>query len=618
MASAQVENQLKTLPAKPGVYLFRDAGGKVLYVGKAKTLRPRVRSYFQKSSDSRATIHLLPERVADVEVIVTGSEVEALHLEQNLVKRHRPQFNVRLRDDKSFPYIAVTVADDYPRVLFTRERHRPGVWYFGPYANAKKVRETLDVLNRVFPYRPCEGPKPGRHSGIPCLDYHIERCLAPCVGYVSQEDYRAIIDNVIEFLSGNVKPIQRELEEKMHAAAGEERFEDAARYRNRLRAVQHLVERQGVERQSVGTVDVIGFAAEDDRAVVQIFPLRGGKMVDRHSFHLENVAGQDITTVLESFSLEYYGSAPSVPPQIVVPRDAGDLSALAEFLSEKRGARVEVRTAERGEKRRLQELADENARHALSTDQAQNEQRKLRRVEALEELREALNLESLPLRVECYDISHAMGQDPVASMVVFQDGVPKKADYRKFGIKTAGEDPDDFTAMAEVIARRFARLSDGRGEAHDSSFASAPNLVVIDGGKGQLSAALAAMQAYDLPRVAVIALAKRIEEVFVPGSSEPIVLSRHNPGLQLLQRVRDEAHRFALGFHRQRREARGFGSIFDDLEGFGPARRRALLQHFGSVDQMLAATAEELEGVPGVPSKTARRIYEQLHKAGRG
>ncbi|MDX6469997.1 MAG: excinuclease subunit [Gaiellaceae bacterium] len=618
MASDRVQQQLKTLPSKPGVYLFRDADGKVLYVGKAKTLRPRVRSYFQKSGDTRASIHLLPERVGDIEVIVTGSEVEALHLEQNLVKRHRPQFNVRLRDDKSFPYIAVTVADDYPRVLFTRERHRQGVWYFGPYANAKKVRETLDVLNRVFPYRPCEGPKPGRHSGIPCLDYHIERCLAPCVGYVSQEDYRAIIDNVIEFLSGNVKPIQRELEQKMQDAAREERFEDAARYRNRLRSVQHLVERQGADRQSVGTVDVIGFAAEGDRAVVQIFPLRGGKMVDRHSFHLENVGGQDITTVLEAFSLEYYGSAPSVPPQIVVPRDAGDLSALAEFLSEKRGARVEVRTAERGEKRRLQELADENARHALSTDQAQSEQRTLRRVEALEELREALNLESLPLRIECYDISHAMGQDPVASMVVFQDGLPRKADYRKFGIKTAGEDPDDFAAMAEVISRRFARLSDGRGETHDSSFASVPNLVVIDGGKGQLSAGLAAMQAYDLPRVAVIALAKRIEEVFVPGSSDPILLSRHNPGLQLLQRVRDEAHRFALGFHRQRREARGFGSIFDDLEGVGPARRRALLQHFGSVEQMLAASAEELEGVPGVPSKTARRIYEQLHKAGRG
>ena len=361
----RVEQQLKALPAKPGVYLFRDDAGDLLYVGKAKSLRSRVRSYFQKTGDGRAQIALLPGRVADIEVIVTGTEVEALHLEQNLVKRHRPPFNVRLRDDKSFPYIAVTVEDEFPRVMFTRERHRPGVTYFGPYANAKKVRETLDVLNRVFPYRPCEGPKPGRHSGIPCLDYHIDRCLAPCVGYVSQEDYGAIIESVIEFLSGEVKPIQRELERRMQEAAAEERFEDAARYRNRLHAVQHLVERQGADRQSVGTADIVGFAADGDRAVVQIFPLRGGKMVDRHSFHLENVAGQDVTTILESFGLEYYGGAPSVPPQIVVPHDSGDLSALAELLTEKRGARVEIRTAERGEKRRLQELADENAQHAL-------------------------------------------------------------------------------------------------------------------------------------------------------------------------------------------------------------------------------------------------------------
>jgi excinuclease ABC subunit C len=615
--ASRLEEQLKRLPARPGVYLFRDAKGDVLYIGKAKSLRPRVRSYFQATQDGRAQIRQLPARVADIEVIVTGTEVEALHLEQNLVKRHRPPFNVRLRDDKSFPYIAVTVEDEYPRVMFTRERHRRGVWYFGPYANAKKVRETLDVLNRVFPYRPCEGPKPGRHSGIPCLDYHIDRCLAPCVGYVSREEYRAIIDGVIEFLSGNVKPIQRELEQKMNDAAREERFEDAARYRNRLFAVQHLVERQAVERQSVGTVDVIGFAAAGERAVVQIFPLRGGRMVDRHSFHLENVEGQDVNTVLESFCLEYYGSAPSVPPQIVVPHGSGDLSALEQFLSERRRARVEVRVAERGEKRRLQQLADDNARQALESAQAVSEQKRVRRIEALEELREALNLESLPLRIECYDISHAMGQDPVGSMVVFQDALPRKSDYRKFGIKTAGEDPDDFAAMAEVISRRFARLSDGTGETHDSSFATAPNLVVIDGGKGQLSAALAAMQAYDLPRVAVIALAKRIEEVFVPGRPDPIVLSRHNPGLQLLQRIRDEAHRFALGFHRQRREARGFESIFDDLEGVGPARRRALLNHFGSVEEMLAATPEELEGVPGVPAKTARSIYAQLHKAGR-
>src|SRR6476469_4904335 len=464
MRKQHLEAQLKALPAKPGVYVFRGEDGRVLYIGKAKSLRPRVRSYFQATPDTRAQIAQLPGRVADIEVIVTGTEAEALHVEQNLVKRHRPPFNIRLRDDKSFPYIAVTVEDEYPRVMFTRERHRRGVAYFGPYANAKKVRETLDVLNRVFPYRPCEGPKPGRHSGIPCLDYHIERCLAPCVGYVSKEDYGAIIDQVIEFLSGVAAPIQRQLEAKMRDAAADERFEEAARYRNRLRSVQHLAERQAADRRSVGTIDVIGFAADGDRAVVQVFPLRDGRLIDRYSFHLENVGGQDITTVLESFCLEYYGSAPSVPPQIVVPRDAGDLSALAEFRSEKRGARVEVRSAERGEKRRLQELAGENARHALASDSHQAELKRLRRVEALEKLRAVLTLEALPIRIECFDISTAMGQDNVGSMVVFEDALPKKAHYRKFGVR-GQEGMDDFAAMAEVIERRFARV--GRNPVDD-------------------------------------------------------------------------------------------------------------------------------------------------------
>src|SRR5438067_9098657 len=370
MPSERVAEQLKGLPTRPGVYLFRDDQGQVLYVGKAKSLRTRVRSYFQARGRDRPTISQLPDRVRDVEVIVTQSEVEALHLEQNLVKRHRPPFNVRLRDDKSFPYIAVTVEDEFPRVMFTRERHRRGVWYFGPYANAKKVRETLDVLNRVFPYRPCEGPKPGRHSGIPCLDYHIDRCLAPCVGYVSKDDYRTIIDQVIEFLSGETEPIQRELERKMREAAAEERFEDAARYRNRLQSVQHPADRPAAARRSVGTIDVIGLAVEGDRAVVQVFPLRDGKLVDRYSFHLENVAGQDLATILESFCLEYYGGTPSVPPQIVVPRDAGDMSALEQFLTERRGAHVEVRGPERGEKRRLQELAAENVADALASETA--------------------------------------------------------------------------------------------------------------------------------------------------------------------------------------------------------------------------------------------------------
>ncbi|MDX6483189.1 MAG: excinuclease subunit, partial [Gaiellaceae bacterium] len=518
--------------------------------------------------------------------------------------------------DKSFPYIAVTVQDDYPRVMFTRERHRRGVVYFGPYANAKKVRETLDVLNRVFPYRPCEGPQPGRHSGIPCLDYHIERCLAPCVGYVSKEDYGAIIDQVIEFLGGDSRPIVRRLETKMREAAAAERFEEAARYRNRLHSVQHLAERQAADRRSVGTIDVLGIAAEGDRAAVQVFPLRGGKLIDRHSFHLENVAERDLQTVLEAFALEYYGSSPSVPPQIVVPRGVGDVSALEEFLSERRGARVEVRAAERGEKRRLQELAQQNAQLALESDSLQSETKRLRRVEALEELREALNLESLPIRIECFDISNIQGESPVGSMVVFQDAMPKKAHYRKFGVRTL-DGQDDFAAMAEVISRRFARLQDVASDGYDEGFATAPNLVVIDGGKGQLSAALAAMQALDLPRVAVISLAKRVEEVFVPGRPDPIRLELHSPGLQLLQRNRDEAHRFAIGFHRQRRDARSFESIFDDLQGVGPARRRALLRHFGSAERFLAATQEELEGVPALPAATARKIYAQLHKAGR-
>jgi len=612
----RLEEQLKRLPAKPGIYIFRDARGQVLYVGKAKSLRPRVRSYFQASADVRHAIAQLPERVADIEVIVTGSEVEALHLEQNLVKRYRPPFNVRLRDDKSFPYIAVTVEDDFPRVMFTRERHRRGVTYFGPYANAKKVRETLDVLNRVFQYRPCEGPKPGRHSGIPCLDYHIERCHAPCVDYISKEAYAEIIDGVINFLSGDTRTIERELEQQMHDAAEGERFEEAARYRNRLFAVRRLSERQAVEKRSVGDVDVLGLAVDGDKAAVQIFPLRGGKMIDRYGFQLENVEGQETSALLEAFCVEYYGSAPSVPPQIVVPRDAGDVSALEEFLSERRGSRVEVRAAERGEKRRLQELATQNARLALDSESYQTEQKRLRRVEALEELREGLNLESLPLRIECFDISNIQASEPVGSMVVFQDATAKKAHYRKFAVRGL-DGQDDFAAMAQVIERRFARMGDPADEEYDQGFAAVPNLVVIDGGKGQLSAALAAMQRFDLPRVAVIALAKRAEEVFLPGRPDPVRLDPHSPGLQLLQRIRDEAHRFALGFHRQRRDTRARESIFDTLEGVGPVRRRALLRHFGSAEQVLAASQEELEGVPGVPAKTARSIYAQLHKAGR-
>ncbi len=617
MAEDRIESQLKRLSRGPGVYIFRDGRSEVLYVGKAKSLRSRVRSYFQAgSSDTRQGIKHMASRVETIETIVTSSEVEALHLEQNLVKRHRPPFNVRLRDDKSFPYIAVTVDDDYPRVMFTRERHRRGVVYFGPYANAKKVRETLDVLNRVFRYRPCEGPQPGRHSGIPCLDFHIERCHAPCVGYISQDDYRELIEQVIEFLSGEDRPIRRRLEEQMREAAAEERFEDAARYRNRLRAIERLSERQAVERKSIGTIDVIGVAVSTERAAVQVFPLRDGRMVDRYAFHLENAAGEELGEVLEQFCLEYYGSARAIPPQILVPRGAGDTTALEEFLTERRGSRVEVRAPERGEKRRVQELAQQNAELALESETFVAESKRVRRIEALEELRETLNLEALPLRIECFDISNIQGQEVVGSMVVFEDAVAKKGHYRKFTVRSV-DGQDDFASMREVISRRFSRLAaDPGSDQWNESFAATPNLVVIDGGKGQLSAALAAMQELDLPRVAVIALAKRIEEVFVPGRPGPIILSAHSPGLQLLQRIRDEAHRFAVTFHRQRRDAASRESMFDQLEGVGPARRRALLQHFGSAERVLDASEGELESVPGVPAKTARSIYAQLHRTG--
>ena len=605
-----MKESLRTLPRGSGVYLFRDKAGDVLYVGKAKSLRSRVRSYFQRG-DTRFGSAQLAARIADVEVIVTQTEAEALHLEQNLVKRHRPPFNIRLRDDKSFPYIAVTLTDEYPRVMFTRERHRRGTVYFGPYANAKKVRETLDVLNRVFRFRPCEGPRPGRHSGIPCLDFHIDRCFAPCIGAISKEGYDAVIDGVIGFLSGDTRTIQAELTERMREAAAEERFEEAARYRNRLFSIRHLADRQAADRRDVGSVDVIGLAIGGDQAAVQVFPLRDGKMIDRYGFHLENVAGEDEQSILEAFVLEYYGGAPSAPPEVLMSAEI-DTAALAEFLSERRGSRVVVRTPLRGEKRRLAELAAENARLALASDSAIREATRSRRIAALEELREVLNLESLPVRIECFDVSNIQGESIVASMTVFVDGRSKNAHYRTFSIRGL-DGQDDVGAMREAVSRRFARLTSGD---LDESFSRMPNLVVVDGGKGQLAAALSVMEKLDLPRVAVIALAKREEEVFVPGFPVPIVLDRSSPALQLLQRIRDEAHRVALRYHRRKRGARSMETIFEDLPGVGPVRRRAIIRHFGSVERFLDASQEELEGVPGLPQKTARTLYAQLHKAG--
>jgi excinuclease ABC subunit C len=617
----------RELPDEPGVYLFRDERGKVIYVGKAKSIKKRVASHFSNPS-TRAGGEIL-DMIDQIEALVVHTESEALLVEQNFIKQYKPRLNIRLRDDKSYPYIAISLDEDYPRVYFTRERHRRDRAYFGPYSNAKRVRSTLEVLGKVFMFRSCEGPEPGRRSGSPCLDYYIKRCEAPCVGYVSKEEYRHSIDGVIAFLSGRYKEIERRLDYEMRLAAAEQRFEDAARERNRLRAIRSLLERQRVAHEGAGSLDAIAVAVSDGEANAQVFQVRDGVLSDRQSFYLDNAAGREVAEVAEAFILQYYASAMSVPPLLVVQREMATAPALAEALSARRGATVEIRAAERGDKRRILELAERNARLAIDQERLRSERRRQQRVEALDGLQHALGLDTIPLRIECFDISTLMGTNTVASMVVFEGGAPKKSDYRRFKVFTVGdgaedgaqEGPDDFAAMEEILGRRMARWEQQRDVSphdkdYDPSFAALPNVVVIDGGKGQLAAGLRALQGFRDRGVAVISLAKRIEEVFIPGRAAPLRLSHETPELQLLQRVRDEAHRFAITHHRIRRDRAMTASVLDDLPGVGPARKRALLAHFGSPDAILAASREELESVPGVPGKLAREVYRELHKSG--
>jgi excinuclease ABC subunit C len=613
----------RELPDAPGVYLFRNAAGKVIYVGKAKSIRKRVASHF--SNPSTRVGHDLVPMIDQIESLVVHTEAEALLAEQNFIKQYKPRFNIRLRDDKSYPYIAISLDEDYPRVYFTRERHRRDRAYFGPFSNAKRVRSTLEVLGKVFMFRSCEGPEPGRRSGSPCLDYYIKRCEAPCVGYVGREDYRRGIDGVIAFLSGRYREIERSLERAMRDAAAEQRFEDAARERNRLRAVRSLLERQRVANETVGTLDAIAVAVSDGEANAQVFQVRDGVLSDRQSFYLDNEADGDIAEVAEAFILQYYASAMMVPPLLIVQRELGSALALAHALSDRRDAPVEIRAAERGDKRRILELAERNARLALDQEKLRSERRRQQRVEALDGLQQALGLDAIPLRIECFDISTLMGTNTVASMVVFEAGAPKKSDYRRFKVfgegNGDGRGPDDFAAMEEILGRRISRWEQQRDvsphdKEYDPSFAALPNLIVIDGGKGQLSAGLRALQGFRERGVLVVSLAKRIEEVFIPGRPAPLRLAHDTPELQLLQRVRDEAHRFAITHHRSKRDRAMTASILDGLPGVGPARKRALLNHFGSPDAILAASREELEAVPGVPGRLARELYRELHKTG--
>jgi excinuclease ABC subunit C len=624
--SSRLREQLAGLPTGPGVYIYRDGADRVLYVGKAKSLRRRVHSYFaspvrpdasgadgpmRARTGSHAKVCEMVERIASLEVFVTDSESEALILEANLVRRHRPPFNVRLRDDKSYPYIGISLDEEYPRVYFTRERHRRDRVYFGPFSNAYKVRETLGVINKIFPSRPCEGREPGRPSGVPCLDYHIKRCLAPCVGYISREDYRALIDQIIAFLSGRYRGLERELEDEMRAAAAEQDFERAAALRNRLDAVRHLTERQLATSGAMGSADIIGLAVDDGAASVQVLQVRDGVLQDRQSFFLDAGGADEESAVLEQFAYEYYGMGMAIPPLVVVHQGTEGRQALADLLSERRGSRVEVRGAVRGDKRKLADLARRNAAFALDQDRRRHEAARSRRREALTELAEALGLPAPPMRIECYDISNLGETHAVASMVVMERGTPAKAHYRSFTMRYDGG-PNDFARMREAITRRFTRLATpGEG---DPSFASRPALVVIDGGKGQLGAAIEGLAETGIEGIPFIGLAKRQEEVFLPGRSDPILLPERSAGLRLLQQIRDEAHRFALRHHRGRRGRGMTESVFDALPGIGPARKSAILRHFGSAERFMNAGREELAAVPGVPAKVARQVYDHLHR----
>jgi excinuclease ABC subunit C len=621
-ATASLAEQRRALPDQPGVYLFHDKQGRVVYVGKAKSVRKRVASHFSKAQVPSSPGHAeMIAGVEHVECVVVASEAEALLAEQSFIKHYRPRFNIRLRDDKSYPFIAISLDEAYPRVYFTRERHRSGRAYFGPYSNAKRVRATLEVLAKVFMFRSCTGPEPGRRSGSPCLDYYIKRCEAPCVGFVSREDYRKSIDGVIDFLSGRFAAIERDLESRMRAAAAAEEFEQATLERNRLRAVRSMLERRRVANESVGTFDAVAVALDGREANAQVFQVRDGVLSDRQSFYLANETERDVAEVAEEFMLQYYGGHMSIPALLVVQRELGGRPALGDALASRRGGPVELRAAERGEKRRILELAERNARLALDQERLRAERRRQGRVEALEGLQRALGLDVPPVRIECFDISNLGGTHTVASMVVFEGGAPKKADYRRFTIRTAAGSSDDYAAMAEVLDRRFAQWerqadTSPHDPAYDASFASLPNVVVIDGGKGQLAAGLGPLRGFRERGVAVISLAKRIEEVFQPGRRAPLVLDHATPELQLLQRVRDEAHRFAVTHHRTRRDKAMTSSLLDELPGVGPARKRALLAHFGSPEAIVAASREELQAVPGLPAKVGRELYGNLHRAG--
>ncbi len=614
--SKRIQNKIESLPHRPGVYLMRDVDETVVYIGKTVDLRNRVRSYLHASAQEHPKTRALMAEVDDLEFIVTDSELEALILEANLIKNHRPRYNVRFKDDKRYPYIKVTSSDPYPKVIITRRIEQDGSRYFGPYTSSAAVHETLDLLRKSFPYLTCNREITGEDERA-CLYYEIKRCLGPCVGAATQAMYRRMIEGLVRFLEGRGEQVIAELEEQMRAAADGWDFEQAASLRDQLRAVQSIVRQQKVVSVAGADQDVIAFAREEDDACVQIFFIRGGKLLGREYFVLEGAEQEEDRQVMGAFLKQFYEEAAYVPPEVLLPEQIDEALIIEHWLKQKRGNRVSLQVPRRGKKRELVKMAAENAAETLTALRVQWQADAHKQEQALAELERVLELPKTPARIECYDISTIQGAETTGSMVVFVQGVPRKSHYRRFNIRDV-EGQDDYACMREVLERRFRRWRIARSEEMLGSrdikgWAKLPDLLIVDGGKGQLSVATEVLESYDLlESVPVVALAKRRDELFLPGRPKPIVLPRRSEGLFLVQRVRDEAHRFAVRHHRGRRRRAGLASELESVPGIGPARRKALLQAFGSVEAVRAASLDELDAVPGIPHAVARAIKSTL------
>jgi excinuclease ABC subunit C len=612
----ELQATLAKLPDRPGVYLMRDVRGDVIYVGKAQSLRHRVRSYWQKAANGPLEGHRIRaviDRITDVEYTITDSVSEALLLEANLIKRFRPRFNVRLKDDKSYPYIKITMADDFPRVERTRKLVNDGSRYFGPYASAVSVDESMNLVRRLFPFRTCtidivEGE---RALPRPCLLYHIKRCQGPCIEAVSKAEYRAQIDQIELFLEGRQESVVKALTAEMKVASERTEYERAASIRDKVRAIERTMESQKMAAFRRTELDLVGLARQDNQAAIQLFAVRGGKLVGRDVFLLDAVREAPDGEVLSSFLEQFYARATSIPPQVLIPFELADAADLEAFLFQRRGGPVHLAIPQRGEKRELMALATRNAGETLAREQARWLADEGRTLSALEELAEALGLPGPPLRIECYDISNVQGSDSVGSMVVFEEGRPRSGEYRRFRIKTV-VGANDFASHQEVLRRRFRRARTGEEGSEEALRWAMPDLVIIDGGKGQVAAAKEVFDELGLHDLPLAGLAKEREELFLPGASEPIVLPATSSALYLLQRLRDEAHRFAITYHRDLRSKRQTRSAFDDLPGVGPKRRRALLRVFGSAKRVREAPVEQIAAVPGIGTSLAARIKATL------